>query len=442
MTLWRFEAQFSRSSARIQGWTRNLDLSLGQRYITSSQAAIHRDVSGSSIDDPFSCIILPPLASHPNAASPQSDGGSMYRARRQMLARPHGAADVRARADTQRDIQVSVYQHAHGTRRPRAPATVHTLALPDPLLPVPDTPSPAGGYPARYSGVRATQRSGAHTTREIARPRCCPPTTPWATRHGKHAIEWDWTLGIARKAGKSLEREYVAVLRVEQVKAAWWGASLASATSPPKVFSTLLAHQASYMDTSSRLHIKKGQNHGGQKSRTAENGVDEDEESFIPMGNTSAEAPNQHKTFLPDKVLHSFYTPRDIQRVLTRQKVLYFHSESFGFQGLEKSGGSKITVSGNGVEEGRGKVPLCRFKCCKPPLPLPTLPLATAAVCHTAAVSRQPLPQPLIGIVRHCRRRTAAARGGVRLCPLSSVQSGPLWDGSVFNGHLNILTYT
>ncbi|KAJ7724409.1 hypothetical protein B0H16DRAFT_1786059 [Mycena metata] len=385
---------------------------------------------------------------------------------------PADAGTCCRRAGT-RDIQASAYQHAHGTRRPRAPATVHTPALPDPLLPVPDTPSPAGGCPARYSGVRATQRtgahtapgdrappaqdqnvavcasqrSGAHTTREIARPRCCAPTTPWATRHGKlhsttfkgggararngvkRRYRWDWTLGITRKVGKS-SKTVCRSLRVKQVKAAWRGASLASATwyeeseyelprslkflmgdvsrprklgskpfsRRPRIWIDVRRPEFSHpfycnsklmdrhvgdgsafpwrsnsnseavrtrlystpKDTSNRLHVKKAQNHGGQKSRTAENGVDEDEESFIPIGNTSAEvreyAPNQHKTFLPDKVLRSFYTPRDIQRVLTRQKVLYFHSESFGFQELGKSGGSKITVSGNGVEEDKEKV--------------------------------------------------------------------------------------
>ncbi|KAJ7758607.1 hypothetical protein B0H16DRAFT_1820564, partial [Mycena metata] len=47
---------------------------------------------------------------------------------------------------------------------------------------------------------------------------------------------------------------------------------------------------------------------------------------------------------------------------------------------------------------GRGKVPLQRYNCCRlplrdfdVPLPLPTLPLVTAAICHIAAASRQPL---------------------------------------------------
>ncbi|KAJ7764371.1 hypothetical protein B0H16DRAFT_1454909 [Mycena metata] len=66
-----------------------------------------------------------------------------------------------------------------------------------------------------------------------------------------------------------------------------------------------------------------------------------------------------------------------------------------------------------------------------------------AAAANIAAgdcrLSRQPLLQPLIGIVRHCRRRTAAARGGVRLCPLSSVQSGLLWDGSNQNNELSFV---
>ncbi|KAJ7719104.1 hypothetical protein B0H16DRAFT_1475117 [Mycena metata] len=115
---------------------------------------------------------------------------------------------------------------------------------------------------------------------------------------------------------------------------------IASLRITPEETLALVQHPQRHSAHFSRLHAKKVQNHGGQKSRTPENGVDEDEESFIPMGDQSTEVRD----------------PRDIQRVLSRQEVLYFHSESFGFQELGKPGGSKITVSGNGVDEDKEKV--------------------------------------------------------------------------------------